>query len=122
MGGRMMDLHGSTTDFQERLLATFWREAQGHIDAMTPLLAWLEPAASGDNQARALERLFREAHGLKGAAQVVDRPEIAAQSRQLERLVMSVRQCEQPITSAQAAALVDAVAATQHVVLRDKQG
>ncbi len=64
----------STRDeqFLERLLATFKIEAREHLRAMSSGVLALESAPAGKAVPGLLEKVFREAHSLKGAARAVN--------------------------------------------------
>ena len=71
-------------DFQRRLLATFWLEAEEHLANITAGLIGLETSAAAEAGAETVETIFREAHSLKGAARAVGLTEIEAICRALE--------------------------------------
>ncbi len=71
-------------EFQKKLLATFRIEAEEHVRAMADTLLELEKAPGSPEQAALVERIFREAHGLKGAARVVNAREIETLCQTLE--------------------------------------
>ena len=60
-------------EFLARLRETFRVEAAEHIEAITAGLLAIE-RASGAERAPIVERIFREAHSLKGAARSVSLP------------------------------------------------
>lgn len=61
---------GDRDEFLTRLLATFGAEASEHVEAISSALVSLQHATSAE-QSELLERAFREAHSLKGAARAV---------------------------------------------------
>ena len=75
----------SEHDFTIRLLEVFRGEARGHRQAMLSALRELEKGeANAEYEADAVERSFRAAHTLKGAAQAVDKNQIAGLCQSLE--------------------------------------
>lgn len=75
-------------DLQARLLETFAAEASERLRAIEQGLLAIE--ADGD-QREIIGELFREAHSLKGAAQVVGRAEVAARAHSLEAALADLR-------------------------------
>jgi len=71
-------------DFLKKLLATFRVEADEHIEAMSWGLLDLEKTLPGERRAEILEKIFREAHSLKGAARAVNLLEIESICQALE--------------------------------------
>jgi two-component system chemotaxis sensor kinase CheA len=59
-------------DFLKKLLATFRIEADEHIQAMSSGLVALEKMPAGAQRSESVERIYREAHSLKGAARAVN--------------------------------------------------
>jgi two-component system chemotaxis sensor kinase CheA len=70
--------------FQQKLLVTFKLEAEDHLKLMTAGLLELEKTSSAETQITIVERIFREAHSLKGAARAVSMTEIEALCQSLE--------------------------------------
>jgi two-component system chemotaxis sensor kinase CheA len=64
-------------EFQQRLLTTFRGEAEEHVRAISGGLIDLENTPGVEERAPIVEKIFREAHSLKGAARAVDQQEIA---------------------------------------------
>ena len=60
----------------KKLLATFRVEADEHLRAMSSGLLALEKMPQGEERAALVEKVFREAHSLKGAARAVNLAEI----------------------------------------------
>jgi len=58
-------------EFQKRLLLTFKVEAEEHVKALTADLLELERDLPDESKMEIIERMFREAHSLKGAARSV---------------------------------------------------
>ncbi|MFH1470001.1 MAG: response regulator [Pseudomonadota bacterium] len=73
-----------------RLLATFKIEAAEHIEAITAGLVALECAGEGE-RAGLLERVFRAAHSLKGAARSVGLAGVEALCQELESVFAAWR-------------------------------
>jgi len=73
-------------DFQKRLLATFQVEADEHLEVMRSGLLALERATAGEQRKDIVEKIFREAHSLKGAARAVNLAEIESVCHSLESL------------------------------------
>ena len=77
----------SEHDFNIRLLEIFRVEAQGHRQAMLSALRELENGEAGaEREADAVERSFRAAHTLKGAARAVNKDQVAALCQSLESI------------------------------------
>jgi two-component system chemotaxis sensor kinase CheA len=77
-------------ELHSRLLATFEVEAEEHLQAINMHLLALEQG-QGEIPETLLAELFRGAHSLKGAARVVGRYDVEAQSHALEELFVSIR-------------------------------
>src|SRR5580692_9194364 len=75
----------------KRLLATFKVEAEEHISAISAGLIELEKVSSPDRRTEILERVFREAHSLKGAARSVNLVRIESLCQSLEGLFASLK-------------------------------
>lgn len=78
-------------DFLKKLLATFRVEADEHLKAMSSGLLGLEKAPAGARQAEIVERIFREAHSLKGAARAVNLTEIESVCQSLESVFAGLK-------------------------------
>ncbi len=78
-------------DFQKRLLATFRVEANEHLQAMFSGLAELEKTPAGNQRLETLERVYREAHSLKGAARAVNLAEIESVCHALENVFAGLK-------------------------------
>jgi two-component system, chemotaxis family, sensor kinase CheA len=75
----------------KRLLATFKVEAEEHIGAISAGLIELEKVSSADKRTEILERVFREAHSLKGAARSVNLVRIESLCQSLEGLFATLK-------------------------------
>ncbi len=83
-------------EFMARLVATFQVEAREHVAAMNSGMACLaeSPADAGE----ILERIFREAHSLKGAARAVNMRKIESACQDLESVFSAAKSGEIGIT------------------------
>jgi two-component system chemotaxis sensor kinase CheA len=77
--------------FLRRLLATFLVEAGERLEAMSSGLIELEKASDKEKQAETIERIFREAHSLKGAARAVNLTEVEAMCQALESVFFALK-------------------------------
>jgi two-component system chemotaxis sensor kinase CheA len=78
-------------DFLKRLLATYRLEADEHIQAMSSGLVELEKMAAGERRSEAIERIYREAHSLKGAARAVNLGETESVCHALESVFAGLK-------------------------------
>jgi len=85
-------------EFLKRLLTTFRLEAQEHIDALYSGLAELERNPDEANRAALVERIFREAHSLKGAARSVNQAAIEGICQSLETTFSGMKSGEQELS------------------------
>jgi two-component system chemotaxis sensor kinase CheA len=79
-------------EFRNKLLATFRVEAEEHLTAMVSGLVELERTSDAEQQSAILEKTFREAHSLKGAARAVNLGDVEAQCQALESKFSALRQ------------------------------
>lgn len=77
-------------EFHKRLMETFRVEAREHVTAMTECLDTLASLDGEDGDAL-FERIFREAHSLKGAARAVDARDIERICQALETQFSQLR-------------------------------
>src|SRR3990172_8764190 len=77
--------------FLKKLLATFRVEADEHLQAMSSGLIELEKAPAGVRQTELVEKIFREAHSLKGAARAVNLTEIETVCHSLESVFAALK-------------------------------
>jgi two-component system chemotaxis sensor kinase CheA len=84
-------MFGLDDDIMRQLRATFKVEAAEHIQAMNRVLLALENNPEGEERARLLEEIFREAHSLKGAAGAADFGEVEATAHKLESVFGAAR-------------------------------
>src|SRR5256885_13506902 len=73
-------------DFLRTLRATFRVEAAEHLETIATGLVSIEKLDDAPAQESVLERVFRAAHSLKGAARAVDLGEIESLCQALENL------------------------------------
>src|ERR1019366_7307757 len=78
-------------DFLKRLLVTFQIEASEHLEMMSSGLLALERETAGEQRMEIVEKIFREAHSLKGAARAVNRAEIESVCHSLESLFAGLK-------------------------------
>ena len=74
-------------DFTARLIATFGVEAAEHIEAMSDSIVKLRNFPDQET----IERIYREAHSLKGAARAVDMREVESMCQSLEDLLARLK-------------------------------
>jgi two-component system, chemotaxis family, sensor kinase CheA len=79
-------------EFREKLLATFKIEADEHITAMVSGLVELERTSEPERRSAVIEKAFREAHSLKGAARAVNLSDVEAHCQALESKFSALRQ------------------------------
>ncbi len=78
-------------EFLKRLLATFRLEADEHLEAMSSGLIELENTPAGERRRETVEKIYREAHSLKGAARAVNLAEIESVCHSLESLFAGLK-------------------------------
>ncbi len=78
-------------EFLKKLLATFRVEADEHLQAMFSGLAELEKTPAGKQEPETVERIYREAHSLKGAARAVNLAEIESVCHALESVFAGLK-------------------------------
>jgi two-component system chemotaxis sensor kinase CheA len=78
-------------DFLKELLAMFQIEASEHLETMSSGLLALERATAGEQRIEIVEKIFREAHSLKGAARAVNLTEIESVCHGLESLFAGLK-------------------------------
>lgn len=78
-------------EFLKRLLAMFRVEADEHLAAMSSGLIELEKAPASEQRAGIVEKIFREAHSLKGAARTVKLGEIESVCHSLESVFAELK-------------------------------
>lgn len=86
------------TELRKRLAETFRMEADEHIRAMSSDLLALEKAATREEQQPIVERVFREAHNLKGAARLVGAGTIEDICQALENTLSQLKRQSIPVT------------------------
>ncbi len=75
----------------KKLLATFRVEADEHLQAMSSGLLALEKMPEGTERAALVEKIFREAHSLKGAARAVNLMEVESVCQSLESVFAGLK-------------------------------
>jgi two-component system chemotaxis sensor kinase CheA len=78
-------------EFLKRLLATFRIEAGEHLQTMSSGVLELEKMPVGARRAEIVERVFREAHSLKGAARAVNLTQIESVCQPLESVFAALK-------------------------------
>ena len=84
-------------EFLARLRETFRVEAEEHLEAITAGLLAMERVREGEGAAL-VERVFREAHSLKGAARSVSLPVVEAYCLELENIFAAAKREEMELT------------------------
>jgi two-component system chemotaxis sensor kinase CheA len=87
-------------EFQEKLLATFKIEADEHITAMVSGLVELEKTSEPEGQSAVIQKAFREAHSLKGAARAVNLGDVEAHCQALESRFAALKRRDVQLTPA----------------------
>ena len=78
-------------DFLKKLLATFRVEADEHLQAMSSGLVEFEKMPPGEQRAETIERIYREAHSLKGAARAVNLADMGPVCHALESVFAGLK-------------------------------
>ncbi|HEY1801309.1 MAG TPA: response regulator [Terriglobales bacterium] len=87
--GRLRD-KDREDELLKKLLVTFRAEAGEHVQALSTGLIELE-RASLDERGEIVEKVFREAHSLKGAARAVNAAAIEAECQELESILARLK-------------------------------
>ncbi len=87
-------MHEGKDEFFDKLLATFRIEAEEHVKAISTGLLELEKPSNRETQMKIVERIYREAHSLKGAARAVNAQDIEKVSTCLESVFSSLKRRE----------------------------
>ncbi len=82
----------------KKLLVTFKVEAEEHLHAISSGLIELEKASSPEKQGEIVERVFREAHSLKGAARAVNLVQGEEECQSLESLFAQLKSREMTLS------------------------
>jgi len=85
--------------FQQRLMETFRGEAEEHVRAISGGLIDLENTPGVEERAPIVEKIFREAHSLKGAARAVNQKEIETVCQSLEGVLARAKRREIALTA-----------------------
>jgi len=75
----------------KKLLATFRVEADEHLQGMSSGLLALEKTPAGEERAALVERIFRQAHSLKGAARAVNLLDVESLCHSLESVFAGLK-------------------------------
>ena len=78
-------------ELMKKLLATFRVEADEHLQAMSSGLLALEKMPQGEERVALVEKVFREAHSLKGAARAVNLMEVESVCQSLEGVLAGLK-------------------------------
>ena len=81
-------------ELMEAIRAAFRGEADEHLEVLESGLLALEKTESADERANALERTFRAAHSLKGAARAVGLTEVQSVCQAVEQVFAGLKQGE----------------------------
>ena len=81
-------------EFQKRLLETFRVEAEEHVRAISTGLTELEGIPETEERAPIVEKIFREAHSLKGAARAVNMKDVETICQSLEGVLARAKRTE----------------------------
>ncbi len=84
-------MDGKDEAFLNKLLATFKVEAAEHLSAISRGLIDLERSSSTEGEAGVVERVFREAHSMKGAARSVNNTDIESLCQSLENVFAAMK-------------------------------
>jgi two-component system chemotaxis sensor kinase CheA len=95
-------------EFLRRLLSTFKDEAEEHLRAISSGLLELEKSPQAEKQQAIVEKVFREAHSLKGAARAVNLKEVETLCQSLENVFARLKRGDAVLRPA----LFDALHAT----------
>jgi len=85
-------------EFLKKLLATFRVEADEHLQALSSGLIELEKTPAGEEQVGLVEKIFREAHSLKGAARAVNLTQIETVCHALESTFSRLKGAQLAVT------------------------
>lgn len=86
-------------EFLRRLRATFKVEADEHVQAIARGLVELERAGPESRDAAGLEKIFRHAHSLKGAARAISLMEVESVCQAIEDMFAAARSGKQVLAS-----------------------
>jgi len=84
--------------FLERLLVTFRSEAEEHLHIMSTGLIEFEKTEGAGERTGIIERVFREAHSLKGASRAVNLTQIEALCHSIEGVLLVAKRGELSLT------------------------
>ena len=104
-------------EFQQRLLATFRGEAEEHVRAISRGLIDLENTPGVEERAPIVEKIFREAHSLKGAARAVNLKKIETICQSMEGVLARAKRREIALTADALDMLHGAMDEVEHLLL-----
>lgn len=105
--------------FLRRLEATFRLEADEHLAAMSSALSMLEKNPAPEQRAELVERMFRGAHSLKGAARAVNRRNVERLCHGLEDVFAALKGERIAVTPALWDTLDEGLAVLSEILTRD---
>ena len=108
--------------FLRQLMATFRTEAEENLATMSLLLGELRRAPSAPDAGRAVERLFRETHSLKGAARAVNVGDMERVCQAMERVLSALKHGARAPTPPVAEGLQRAVDGLARLLARHASG
>jgi len=91
-------MNPTSDEFLERLLLTFRSEAEEHIHSMSAGLIEFEKTESERERSGIIERVFREAHSLKGASRAVNLTQIETLCQSIEGVLLVAKNGELSLT------------------------
>ncbi len=103
-------------EFMRELMAAFTAEAAEHLAALSHGLIELEKSPPADRSREIIERIYREAHSLKGAARAVSMPSIEMLCQALESVLSAWKRGAGTVSAEQFDALHRAVDAVESLV------
>jgi two-component system chemotaxis sensor kinase CheA len=106
-------------EFLKKLLGTFRIEAGEHIQAMSSGLLELEKSQQGPGQTAIVEKIYREAHSLKGAARAVNFGNIESICQSLESVYAALKKGELSSSPQLLDLLYQAIDAIDNVLAQD---
>jgi two-component system chemotaxis sensor kinase CheA len=89
----------AANDFLSKLIAIFRLEADEHLRSMTTGLLTLEKVTTTEERQPLLERVFRGAYSLKGAAQVIDLMEVEMICQSVESIFAQLKWGALPLSA-----------------------
>ena len=112
----------SEHDFNLRLLEVFRTEAREHRWVILSALQELEKGTDTEHEADAVEKSFRAAHTLKGAARAVNKTRIADLSQSLEGIFSELKKRHGRLGKEMFGALYEAIESIEKLEAADGDG